>query len=94
MDDSQHQRSSLPTPTSEGSEDVRGQKRKRAHPDPQHNAADDEQDEDAEDEARFNKYFNPNQDPEERRDVKRKSRALERDFQGEFGANGSLTTLY
>jgi len=67
------QRSSLPTPTSEGSDNTRGQKRK---------APEEELDTDEEEELRFKKYFDPNQQADVRREVKRKSRALERDFQG------------
>lgn len=74
------QRSSLPTPASDGSSDVRGQKRKRAEA--AQNVEDDDDEDDEDEEARFNKYFDPNQDQEKRREVKRKSRALERDFQG------------
>jgi hypothetical protein len=36
-----------------------------------------------EDEEKFIRYFDPNQDADERRDLKRKSRALEREFNGE-----------
>lgn len=68
----QQSRASLPTPNSDTNEGNRGAKRKRVP------ARVDEQDE----EAVFNKYFDPNQDPEVRRDVKRRSRALERRFQG------------
>lgn len=70
-------RSSLPTPVSDGS-DSRGQKRKLV----QIEVAQDDSENEDEAEARFNKYFDPNEDPEVRRDIKRKSRALERDFQG------------
>jgi len=71
------QRSSLPTPTSDGGDASRGQKRKRVELQPTSGAGDtDGQLE------RFNRFFDPNQDPEVRRQVKRKSRALEREFQG------------
>lgn len=70
-------RVSLPTPTSDGSNDAsRGQKRKRVEVVPSASQYEDPEEE------RFNKYFDPNQDPEARRDVKRKSRALEREFNG------------
>ena len=75
-------RSSLPTPSSGDSNDARGQKRKRAETNSATHALE-EEDEGDTDEAKFNKYFDPNQDVDERREVKRKSRALERDFQGE-----------
>ncbi|KAF2764525.1 hypothetical protein EJ03DRAFT_281838 [Teratosphaeria nubilosa] len=66
---------SLPTPNSDGG-DARGQKRKRV-------IAQREQTEEAEDgseEKDFTKHYDPNQDPDERREVKRQSRALEREF--------------
>ena len=72
-------RSSLPTP-SDGSDTSRGHKRRRIDADSHPTQGAEEGDEDLQ---RFNKYFNPNQDPEIRRAVKRKSRALEREFQGE-----------
>lgn len=69
-------RSSLPTPVSEESSDTtRGQKRKRAPQGTQSLEV-------AEDDEKFTRYFDPNQDPEIRRQVKRKSRALEREFNG------------
>ena len=72
-------RASLPTPTSDSSSEARGQKRKRVET----RRANNEDNEDLEeDEAKFNRFFDPNQDPEERRQIKRKSRALERQFQG------------
>lgn len=77
-------RPSLPTPSSEDSDGARGQKRKRDSPH-------DDEDEDDEDEGHdalrkeFTEHFDPNQDPEVRRTIKRKSRALEREFQGEIG---------
>lgn len=73
-------RASLPTPTSDSSNEARGQKRKRVEI---RGNVDNDDDLEA-DEAKFNKYFNPNQDPEERRQIKRKSRALEREFQGQY----------
>jgi hypothetical protein len=63
---------SLPTPTSENNDSSRGQKRKRVV------VTVPEGDEETD---KFNKYFDPNQDPDVRRDVKRRSRALEREFQ-------------
>ena len=87
--DAPSSRSNLPTPLSGSSSDARGQKRKRvsmpARPQ-DHGIGDGGDDDDPEDEdaieARFNRYFNPNQDPEERRQVKKKSRALARGFVG------------
>lgn len=80
--DSAPSRTSLPTPDSGGSSDARGHKRKRTEVRAEE---DEEVDEDDEEnvERRFNKYFDPNQDPEERRHLKKKSRALERGFAGE-----------
>jgi len=37
-----------------------------------------------EDDEDFLKYFDPNQDPEVRRQLKKKARELEQDFQGEY----------
>ncbi|OQO13736.1 hypothetical protein B0A48_01966 [Cryoendolithus antarcticus] len=69
-------RSSLPTPTSRHSDGASsGQKRKRGSDDSAASPCAAETDE-----QKFNRYFDPNQDPEERREIKRKSRALERDF--------------
>lgn len=34
-------------------------------------------------EERFTRYFDPNQNADERRDIKRESRALDREFRGE-----------
>lgn len=80
-------RASLPTPESGGSGDSRGQKRKRVEVRREQDEDDGEEEEEEEGEegieARFNKYFNPNQNPEERRDLKKRSRALERGFAGE-----------
>ena len=71
---------SLPTPTSADDRSVlRAQKRRRIHEDdttgPPNGAG-------GNDEDRFTRYFDPNQDADERRDLKRKSRALEREFNG------------
>jgi hypothetical protein len=72
---------SLPTPTSVDEHGAqRAQKRRRTQrPDttgsPNDNGVDEEED-------KFTRYFDPNQDAEERRTIKRKSRALERDFNG------------
>lgn len=68
---------SLPTPTSGGSNDARGgQKRKRTDQPTSTQTYEDFEEE------RFHRYFDPNQDAEERRTIKRKSRALEREFNG------------
>ncbi|KAK4561673.1 hypothetical protein LTR86_004352 [Recurvomyces mirabilis] len=75
---SHHQRSSLPTPTSDGSES-RGQKRKRVTLPP--SSTQDGGEDDEEEDEEFTKYFDPNQDPEVRRQLKKKARDLERDFQ-------------
>jgi hypothetical protein len=61
-------RGSLPTPTSVD-DDATGS--------PNEDDAD-------EDEEKFTRYFDPNQNAEERRILKRKSRALERDFNGKW----------
>lgn len=67
--------STLPTPPSNDDHtvDARGQKRKRVA------APSVVTEEEAEDEA-FTRYFDPNQNPDERRDVKRQFRELERGF--------------
>ncbi|KAK5174718.1 uncharacterized protein LTR77_001800 [Saxophila tyrrhenica] len=75
------QRSNLPTPQSEGSSGAQGQKRKRGSLNAAPTHDEDDEDTDEREERQFKKYFDPNQDPHVRRDVKRKSRALERDFQ-------------
>ena len=81
-------RNSLPTPESGESSDARGQKRKRVEARAQRDREEDDADAGGEEgegagvEAKFNKYFDPNQDPEERRDLKKRSRALERGFAG------------
>ena len=74
---------SLPTPTSvDEVGDSRAQKRRRIQrPDASGSPNDDAVDEE---EDRFTRYFDPNQDAEERRTIKRKSRALERDFNGRW----------
>jgi hypothetical protein len=74
---------SLPTPTSvDEAGDSRAQKRRRIQrPDATGSPNDDAVDEE---EDRFTRYFDPNQDAEERRTIKRKSRALERDFNGRW----------
>ena len=80
-------RASLPTPTSDGSDETRGQKRKRAIPQRRASEADqseEELDEEEREAAKFTRYFDPNQDADERREVKRVSRALEREFQGPY----------
>lgn len=74
---------SLPTPTSvdEGG-GSRAHKRRRTQ---EPNATGSPNDEPVdEEEDRFTRYFDPNQDAEERRTIKRKSRALERDFNGRW----------
>lgn len=78
-------RTRLPTPSSDSSNEAHGQKRKRAVP--QRRATQTQEDDDDLDDsdaakAKFTRYFDPNQDPEVRREIKRKSRALEREFQG------------
>ncbi|KAK4541370.1 hypothetical protein LTR36_008128 [Oleoguttula mirabilis] len=72
-------RKSLPTPTSDPSDASRGRKRKRVAFPATQTEQDEDEDEDV-DEVRFKRYFDPHQDPEVRRQIKRKSRALERDF--------------
>lgn len=59
---------------------MRGQKRRRVQ---SPTAAGSPNAEDSEGEDKFIRYFDPNQDADERRDIKRKSRALEREFNGE-----------
>ena len=75
-------RTSLPTPSSDGSGASRGQKRKRTQA--QAGAtqeADIPEDQDPDD-AKFTRYYDPNQDAEKRRQVKRKSRAMIRALHG------------
>lgn len=89
-------RVSLPTPASDSSNEARGVKRKRLQPqrratevveEDEDDAPEEEEEEEVDEEegeaAKFVRYFDPNQDPEVRREIKRKSRALEREFQGE-----------
>ncbi|SMQ49177.1 unnamed protein product [Zymoseptoria tritici ST99CH_1A5] len=77
-------RTSLPTPGSDSSGAGLGQKRKRGNTQPmptQATDAGDDDDGDTDKESkRFNRYYDPNQDKDQRRQVKRKSRKLERDF--------------
>ena len=75
---------SLPTPASGENNTLRGQKRKRNVEPPSGTQMTSGNGPD-EDEERFNKYFDPNQDPEARRQTKREARALEREFNGELG---------
>lgn len=85
-------RTSLPTPTSDEISEARaGQKRKRG---PTRALQPEEEDvgEDELAERKFNRYYDPNQDPEERREVKRKSRALERQFQGRCTMSAKLVS--
>jgi hypothetical protein len=74
---------SLPTPTSvdEGGDSRAHKRRRTQRPDATGSPNDDAVDEE---EDRFTRYFDPNQDAEERRTLKRKSRALERDFNGRW----------
>jgi len=88
----------LPTPASDDSSHSRGHKRKRAPAGEQSAgvaSASEEEEEEVDEEqreaAKFVKYFDPNQNPDQRREIKRKSRALEREFQGETWPY--LTTL-
>lgn len=74
-------RINLPTPTSDPSDSSRGQKRKRSEVQADATQGDQEDEVDS-DEEKHTKYYDPNQDPEIRRQVKRKSRALEREFNG------------
>ncbi|EME45398.1 hypothetical protein DOTSEDRAFT_170771 [Dothistroma septosporum NZE10] len=77
-------RSTLPTPDSDTRDTAPARKRKRAEAQSATQAEDIDSDgevpQDPEDVERFNRYYNPAQDPEQRRQVKRKSRALEREF--------------
>lgn len=65
-------RTNLPTPTSDGSSGRRGQKRKRAHVPSVTEELDQEE--------KFRRFYDPDQNPDIRREIKRKSRALEREF--------------
>ncbi|KAK1086149.1 hypothetical protein LTR48_003856 [Friedmanniomyces endolithicus] len=71
------QRASRAAPTPDTS-DVRGQKRKRTTRPTQETSTPEDVDEDYQ---KFHEFYDPNQDPETRREQKRKSRALEREFQ-------------
>ncbi|KAK0791747.1 hypothetical protein LTR75_011685 [Friedmanniomyces endolithicus] len=71
------QRASRAPPTPDTS-DVRGQKRKRTTRPTQETSTPEDVDEDYQ---KFHEFYDPNQDPETRREQKRKSRALEREFQ-------------
>lgn len=73
-------RTSLPTPTWEQSDGSRGQKRKRVEVPRATQSELDSEDED----EKFKRYYDPNQDPEDRRENKRKSRALEREVMGKL----------
>lgn len=72
-------RTSMPTPESGDSSESRGQKRKRAdgRVRGEHGEAG------GEDEDEFTRDYDPNQNANERRSIMKKSRALERDFQGQ-----------
>lgn len=59
---------------------ARGQKRKRVELPPPPGGPN----EDGVGQDKFTKYFDPNQDPEIRRQIKRESRALEREFNGKL----------
>lgn len=71
-----HAMGNLPTPSDTSENSSHSQKRKRVEvlPLAEHDAQ----------EQAFNKYFDPNQDPDVRREVKRKSRLLEREFNGGY----------
>lgn len=68
-------RASLPTPTSDSSNGTRGQKRKRSHAPAATQELDD-------DEEKFRRFYDPDQNLDIRREIKRKTRALEREFAG------------
>lgn len=70
--------STLPTPPSNDDQSTasKGQKRKRTIP----VVTTPEDNEEEEEDEEFTRYFDPNQNPEERREVKRRFRELERDF--------------
>ncbi|KAK5137870.1 hypothetical protein LTR08_006639 [Meristemomyces frigidus] len=67
-------RSSLLTPTSDPSDTSRGQKRKRVEIQPTQLT------EEEQEEAKLVRYYDPNQNLDERREHKRKSRLIERDY--------------
>ncbi|KAK0791191.1 hypothetical protein LTR02_013686 [Friedmanniomyces endolithicus] len=71
------QRASRAVPTPDTT-DARGQKRKRTTRPTQETSTPEDVDEDYQ---KFHEFYDPNQDPETRREQKRKSRALEREFQ-------------
>lgn len=73
-------RVNMPTPESGDSSEARGQKRKRTNA----QCRGEHGDSGEEDEDEFTRDYDPNQNPDERRSIMRKSRALERDFQGQF----------
>ncbi|GIZ45248.1 hypothetical protein CKM354_000842600 [Cercospora kikuchii] len=73
---SESSRTSLPTPSSDDTERARGQKRKRTHF-AMTQEADIPEDQDPED-VKFTRYYDPNQNADQRRQVKRKSRAMYR----------------
>lgn len=70
----------LPTPRSADEHDTRAQKRRRVTS--QGNAGSPNGNNEDDEEAKFKRYFDPNQDVDERRDIKRRIRALERGFNG------------
>lgn len=80
---SESSRTSLPTPSSDDTERARGQKRKRTHF-AMTQEADIPEDQDPED-VKFTRYYDPNQNADQRRQVKRKSRAMYRKLHGMFG---------
>lgn len=70
----------MPTPSSDDTERARGQKRKRAHFG-MTQEGDIPEDQDPED-VKFTRYYDPNQNADQRRQVKRKSRAMYRKLHG------------
>jgi len=74
----------LPTPTSDEHRGSRANKRRRTNDQDESPSASQRRDEDGEEDQeesrRESRYYDPGQDHGERRDVKRKSRALEREF--------------
>ena len=79
-------RASLPTPSSESDGTRTGQKRKRdeacTSTGESEEDSEEEEDEEEREQRKLTRYYDPDQDVDERRKVKKKSRALERDFQG------------
>jgi hypothetical protein len=63
---------------------ARAQKRRRTQGPDTTGSPNEEEDDD--EEGKFTRWFDPNQDAEERRILKRKSRALERKFNGKWRA--------